>query len=117
MVFLLEVSPECRQATVALLQAHDFECQTFTAVEEAVRALPQAVFPSVVADFHLATQVLDQIHAINLDVPVIVISPDNEPAKRETMLTAGAAMYLEKPYPPEALLDYLDSLTVKRNAP
>lgn len=107
-VLLVDDEPDVARGLARLLERAGFEVVAVTAVVDALRAIDQREFDTVVSDINMPGQngieLLRNIRRKDLDLPVLLITgaPSLETAVRAVDL--GAMKYLSKPIDPDELV-------------
>lgn len=90
-----------RKALVRLLRASDFYVESFSSGGEFLASLKGPHPKCVVLDFQMpqisGLDVLKDLRARSVDIPVVIITAHDEPIVRANCLAAGASAYLCKP--------------------
>jgi EAL domain-containing protein (putative c-di-GMP-specific phosphodiesterase class I) len=107
-VLVVDDDPAVARALRRVLEAADYTVSVVTGGQAAVEAITQAGFDVVISDIQMpgmtGVELLRSIRALDLDVPVILMTgaPTVETAIEAVNL--GALQYLPKPTPNDALL-------------
>jgi two-component system C4-dicarboxylate transport response regulator DctD len=118
-VIFVEDEPDVRMGSTQALELAGFEVDAFASVEEA-RAQIRAGVPAVVlCDVKLpgmdGTEWLDEIRAIDADLPVIFVSGHGDIAMAVQAMRQGAYDFVEKPFPSEQLVVVVRRAAEKRS--
>jgi CheY-like chemotaxis protein len=90
-----------RKALVRLLRAGDFTVESYSSGPEFLASLKGHCPDCIVLDFQMpqvnGLDVLKDLRARHVGVPVVIITAHDEPIVRANCLAAGASAYLCKP--------------------
>ena len=90
-----------RKALGRLLRASDFDVESFSSGSEFLASLKRRRPICIVLDFQMpqvsGLDVLKDLRARNVAIPVVMITAHDEPIVRANCLAAGASAYLCKP--------------------
>jgi two-component system, NtrC family, C4-dicarboxylate transport response regulator DctD len=117
-VIFVEDEPDVRMGSQQALELAGFEVDIFESVEEA-RPHVQAGVPAVVlCDVKLpgmdGTEWLEEIRAVDADLPVILVSGHGDIAMAVQAMRQGAYDFIEKPFPSESLVVVVRRAAEKR---
>jgi two-component system response regulator FixJ len=108
-VYLIDDDEAVRESLALLLEARGLPVQTFASGSEFLAAAPSLVPGCVVTDMRMpemdGLELLQQLRERNLRLPVIVMTAHGEVSLAVQALKAGAADFIEKPFPGDVLLD------------
>ena len=113
LIAVLDDDLSVRKALSRLLRSAGFAVASYATGGELLEALASTVPDCLILDLHMremsGVEVQARISARGLRFPIIVITAyDSEPL-RDQVMAAGAAAYLLKPFPDEALLSAVSS--------
>jgi FixJ family two-component response regulator len=102
-----------RLAIRSLLRAHGFQVEMFGSAEELLGFARLDDISCLIADVLLpgmsGLDLQRQLVSAHRELPMIVISAQDDLVKRRQALTAGALAFLHKPFSEEALIDAIRS--------
>ena len=108
-IAVIDDDQSVRKALERLLRALNWDVDTFASGRDFLNSLAAQVPDCIVLDLHMpgmnGLDVQQQLARSDLQLPIIVITGNDEPYSRVQCLSAGAAAYLRKPLDDEALLD------------
>ena len=117
-VIFVEDEPDVRMGSQQALELAGFEVDAFASVEEARPHVRTGVPAVVLCDVKLpgmdGTQWLDEIRAIDADLPVILVSGHGDIAMAVQAMRQGAYDFIEKPFPSERLVAVVRRAAEKR---
>ena len=117
-VIFVEDEPDVRMGSQQALELAGFEVDAFASVEEARPHVRSGVPAVVLCDVKLpgmdGTQWLDEIRAIDADLPVILVSGHGDIAMAVQAMRQGAYDFIEKPFPSERLVVVVRRAAEKR---
>ena len=117
-VIFVEDEPDVRMGSRQALELAGFEVDAFASVEEARPHVRTGVPAVVLCDVKLpgmdGTQWLDEIRAIDADLPVILVSGHGDIAMAVQAMRQGAYDFIEKPFPSERLVAVVRRAAEKR---
>ena len=97
-----------RTALGRLLRLADYEVAAFGSGDEFLASLTARAPACVVLDVHMpgmsGFSVMAQLRAANCDIPAVFITASDDSALDATVLAAGGAVLLRKPFTSERLL-------------
>jgi FixJ family two-component response regulator len=109
LVAVVDDDESVRRATRRLLRAAGFKVETYSCGTEFLDAVKHRRPSCVIVDLHMpgpsGLEVQRRLTAIGLNIPVIFLTADDDPAARDRALQAGAVSYLHKSCSKEALLE------------
>jgi CheY-like chemotaxis protein len=98
---------------MALLQLPDIIVHSVATAEEALACLAANRINAIVTDLNLPRmdgfQLIETVRRAS-DMPIMVISGDNDPNTLERLVTLGASAYFPKPYSPSQVRQRLEEL-------
>jgi two-component system chemotaxis response regulator CheY len=98
---------------MALMQLPDIAVRSVGTAEEALLCLASNDISAMVTDLNLPRmdgfQLIEAIRARS-NMPIMVISGDNDPSTLERLVTLGASAYFPKPYSPAQVRQRLEEL-------
>jgi CheY-like chemotaxis protein len=98
---------------MALMQLPDLVVHSVATAEEALVCLAANHFTAMVTDLNLPRmdgfQLIAAVRA-GSDMPIMVISGDNDPSTLERLIRLGASAYFPKPYSPSQVRQRLEEL-------
>ncbi len=98
---------------MAILQLPDVIVHAVATAEEALSCLASNHIAAIVTDLNLphmdGFELIAQVRAAS-DMPIMVISGDNDPRTLERLVTLGASAYFRKPYSPSQVRQKLEEL-------
>ena len=117
-VIVVDDDDDFRIALMERLELADFQVSGFTSAEAALRGI-EADFPGViVSDLRMpgldGRQLMARLHAIDEDLPVIMITGHGDIAEAVDAMRDGAYDFVAKPFPFERLFDSLNRALEKR---
>ena len=118
-VLLIDDDPSAAELMSVELSRAQFQVQTTPSGEEGIRLLRQQPTDLVILDLLMPrTETWHVCKTIRLfsTVPMVVLSPLNEPAVVAAILDAGADDYLIKPVPAALLVAHLNQLARRAGA-
>ena len=118
-ILFVEDEPDVRMGSQQALELAGFEVDAFASVEEARPHVRSGVPALVLCDVKLpgmdGTQWLDEIRAIDADLPVILVSGHGDIAMAVQAMRQGAYDFIEKPFPSERLVAVVRRAAEKRS--
>jgi diguanylate cyclase (GGDEF)-like protein/PAS domain S-box-containing protein len=112
-ILLIEDEPRVAESIGKLLGLYGYSVERAASGREAIARLKNVAFSVVLLDLNIAgvsgMDVLDFMVAGRLAAAVIVISGETSSEQAFRALKRGATDYLRKPYPPERLLNAVES--------
>jgi len=98
---------------MALLQLPNIIVHAVATAEEALLCLAAHDVSAMVTDLNLPRmdgfQLIETVRAAS-DIPIMVISGDNDPSTLERLVSLGASAYFPKPYSPSQVRQRLEEL-------
>jgi CheY-like chemotaxis protein len=98
---------------MALMQLPGIETRSVATAEEALTCLASTAITALVTDLNLPRmdgfQLIEAVRA-HSDIPIMVISGDNDPRTLERLVFLGASAYFAKPYSPSQVCQKLEEL-------
>ena len=98
---------------MALMELPGVSIRSVATAEEALTCLKSTEITALVTDLNLPRmdgfQLIEAVRA-NSDIPIMVISGDNDPRTLERLVILGASAYFEKPYSPSQVCQRLEEL-------
>jgi DNA-binding response OmpR family regulator len=98
---------------MALMQLPNILVHSVATAEEALLCLAANDFSAMVTDLNLPRmdgfQLIETVRA-GSDMPIMVISGDNDPSTLQRLVTLGASAYFPKPYSPSQVRQRLEEL-------
>jgi CheY-like chemotaxis protein len=98
---------------MALMQLPDTIVHSVGTAEEALVCLAAKDFNAMVTDLNLPLmdgfQLIKTVRAAS-DMPIMVVSGDNDPSTLERLVNLGASAYFPKPYSPAQVRQRLEEL-------
>ena len=98
---------------MALLQLPNIMVHAVATAEEALLCLAAHDVSAMVTDLNLPRmdgfQLIETVRAAS-DIPIMVISGDNDPSTLERLVSLGASAYFPKPYSPSQVRQRLEEL-------
>jgi two-component system C4-dicarboxylate transport response regulator DctD len=117
-VLLVEDDPEVRLGTKQALELAGFEVDTFTDAETAATRIVPDVPAIVVCDVNLpgmdGLSLLSHARSVDNDLAVILITGHGDIAMAVNAMRRGAYDFVEKPFPPQRLIDVAMRAAEKR---
>ena len=108
-VLFVEDEPAVRLGGVQALQLRGIEVQAFERAEQALRHIRLGFAGVVVTDVRLpgidGFALLEQVRAIDADLPVILVTGHGDIAMAVEAMKRGAYDFIEKPFSSEHLAD------------
>jgi two-component system response regulator FixJ len=108
-VYVIDDDEAVRESVALLLEARALLVQTFASGREFLAAAPSLVPGCVLTDMRMpemdGLELLRRLRERHLNLPVIVITAHGEVSIAVQALRAGAADFIEKPFPGDVLLD------------
>lgn len=109
LIVVVEDDDSVRRALKRMLSADGrFDIALFTSGAELLRSLEGMAAQCLILDYQTsdstAPALQRKLAAAGIDVPVIVVTADDDPRRRRACLNAGALAYLVKPVSREQLL-------------
>jgi len=112
-VYVIDDDEAIRESLSLLLEAHELPVQTFASAREFLAVVPTVPPGCVVTDLRMpgmdGFELLQRLRECNLRMPVIVMTGHGEVPLAVQALKAGAADFIEKPFPAQALFDAIQS--------
>lgn len=109
LIAVVEDEEPVRKALSRLLRAAGLHTVTFEGSEAFLESLAIAHPDCLIVDLHMpgmsGLDLVNDLKARNLPIPVIMITAHDEPLSRRRCLDAGACCYMRKPLDEAALLD------------
>ena len=113
-VVIVDDDDEVRQLLLRTLPASGFEILEARDGHEALALLERETPDLLLLDWHMPNatgeDVLAELARRGLSVPVIVLTADDDPKRREIAEAHGAAVFLAKPFSPIELLGAIERL-------
>jgi CheY-like chemotaxis protein len=98
---------------MAIMQLPDMVVHSVGTAEEALLCLAANNITALVTDLNLPCmdgfQLIAQVRAAS-DMPIMVVSGDNDPSTLERLVSLGASAYFPKPYSPSQVRQRLEEL-------
>jgi CheY-like chemotaxis protein len=98
---------------MALLQLPDIAVHSVATAEEALLCLASNHINALVTDLHLPQmdgfQLIETVRRAS-NMPIMVVSGDNDPGTVERLVILGASAYFPKPYSPSQVRQRLEEL-------
>jgi two-component system, chemotaxis family, chemotaxis protein CheY len=98
---------------MALMQLPDIVIHSVGTAEEALVCLAANHISAMVTDLHLPCmdgfELIEKVRA-GSDMPIMVVSGDNNPSTLERLVSLGASAYFPKPYSPSQVRQRLEEL-------
>ena len=103
-----------RAAADNLLSSHGYEVRTFASAEAFLQSAPHDDSSCIVTDVQMpgmsGLDLLAAVRGCGNQTPFIFITAFPDPAVRMRALKAGAAGFLEKPFPSSALIECIEAV-------
>jgi FixJ family two-component response regulator len=101
LIAVVDDDESIRKALTRLLRASDFAVESYSSGQEFLASLKGRHPDCIVLDFQMpqvsGLDVLKDLRARSVDIPVVIITAHDEPIVRANCLAAGASAYLCKP--------------------
>ncbi len=114
-VLVVDDDESMREAIESLLDVAGFENTTYASAEDLLAAHGVDDALCVISDIKLPAMsgmdLLTELRARAVRLPVIIITAHDRPGLRDDALRRGAAAYLPKPFPGNALLTAIESVS------
>jgi CheY-like chemotaxis protein len=116
-IVVIDDDDSVRRALVRLLRAADYEASEFPSVRSFLAAFDTFTVDCVVIDLQMPDMTgLDLQRYLKMvrpdsNVPIVIVTAQDEPGSRERCESAGVAAYFRKPVEGNALLATLAKLT------
>jgi len=114
-VLVVDDDESMREAIESLLDVAGFESTTYASAEDLLAAVGVEDALCVISDIKLPAmsgmELLTELRARAVRPPVIIITAHDRPGLRDDALRRGAAAYLPKPFPGNALLTAIESVS------
>jgi two-component system chemotaxis response regulator CheY len=108
-----DTEPTRDMLEIALMQLPDVVIHSVATAEEALVCLAANHITAMVTDLNLPRmdgfQLIETVRA-GSDMPIMVVSGDNDPSTLERLVTLGASAYFPKPYSPSQVRQRLEEL-------
>ena len=108
-----DTEPSRDMLEMALMQLPGISIRAVGTAEEALVCLASNDIAALVTDLHLPRmdgfELIEAVRAAS-DMPIMVISGDNDPRTLERLVTLGASAYFPKPYSPSQVRQKLEEL-------
>jgi DNA-binding response OmpR family regulator len=108
-----DTEPSRDMLEMALMQLPGIAIRAVATAEEALLCLASHDITALVTDLNLPRmdgfQLIETVRA-GSDMPIMVISGDNDPRTLERLVTLGASAYFPKPYSPSQVRQRLEEL-------
>jgi DNA-binding response OmpR family regulator len=108
-----DTEPSRDMLEMALMQLPGIAIRAVATAEEALLCLASNDIAALVTDLNLPRmdgfQLIEAVRA-GSDMPIMVISGDNDPRTLERLVTLGASAYFPKPYSPSQVRQRLEEL-------
>ncbi len=118
-ILLVDDDPHFLRVLARLLKAEDFQVRCASGAAEALRMLGSCHIDVVISDMRMpecdGVHLMQQIHAAENDVPVIILTAYDEVDNYLEALNAGANEYLRKPVDTKKLLDVVRACLRRRD--
>ena len=103
------------KALARLLQANEFEAETFESASAFLASLSVRTPECLILDFHMPNcsglDLSRQLKRKSIDIPRVLVTAHNEPGLEEQASLAGASAVLSKPLTKEVLIDAINRAT------
>jgi diguanylate cyclase (GGDEF)-like protein/PAS domain S-box-containing protein len=107
-ILVVDDEPHLRESLVQIMQLRGYHVESARNGAEALQVLQREPFDLVLLDLVMPEltghQVMDRIHALKLDLKVIVVSGDTSIDSAISAIRHGAYDFVRKPYEPEEML-------------
>lgn len=108
-VFIVDDDPAIRMSSERLLHSASLDVATFSSAREFLESYEPEMAGCVVSDIRMpemsGIELLEELRDRACDIPVIVITGYADVPKAVSSMKAGAVDFIEKPVPPQILLD------------
>jgi DNA-binding response OmpR family regulator len=108
-----DLEPSRDMLEIALMQLPGISVRAVATAEEALRCLADTNIAALVTDLNLPRmdgfQLIEAVRA-GSDMPIMVISGDNDPRTMDRLVVLGANAYFPKPYSPSQVRQRLEEL-------
>ncbi|PIW60514.1 MAG: response regulator [Candidatus Omnitrophica bacterium CG12_big_fil_rev_8_21_14_0_65_50_5] len=111
-IYIVDDDESMCRALKLLLDAYDFQVETFDSAEKFFSAIPNSVPGYLILDIHMpgleGWEAQQRLFKSGSKRPVIVITADKNVALKEQALKAGAIGFLQKPFNDQELVDLIN---------
>jgi DNA-binding NtrC family response regulator len=118
MVMVIDDDKESRESLKSALQLNGFQVRSFHSPHQALKEYNPRTIDAVITDYHLpgmtGMDILKAIHRKKSDIPVIIISGEQEKDIASRSLQFGASAFFPKPLNIKAVITILKKLTKKK---
>ena len=108
-VFVLDDDPSARGGLARLLRTAGHDVRDFASANEFLDALDPPISGCLVLDARMpglsGEELQEELKARGVDLPIIVVTADDNPETRQRALRMGAVGFFRKPVDGPALLD------------
>ena len=112
LVFVVDDDSSARSGITRLLRTAGHDVRAFDSAEEFLDAFDPETFGCLVLDARMPGMSGEELHAelktLGVQLPIIVVSADDDPATRRVAHRINAAAFFRKPVDGSALLDAID---------
>jgi len=112
LIFVVDDDPSARRGLARLLRAAGHEVFDFAAASEFLDALEPAASGCLVLDVRMpgmsGEELQAELKARDAQLPIIVVTADDDPATRQTAQKIKASAFFRKPVDGTALLDAIN---------
>ena len=112
-IAVIDDDPEIRASLSRLLSAHGFRAKTFDAAETFLVHASRCAAACLIVDIQLGKisgiELAHQLAADGLSFPIIFMTGNHDVTVEQKATAAGGVACLRKPFPPEELMNQLNS--------
>jgi len=113
-ILLIDDNVNCLEILAATLKSAGYRCDEFTVPEKALEAYQHNQYDVVITDLMMpginGIQVLKQIHSLNTEAKVIIITGDREEQTVINIFNNGAYAFFNKPINFVHLMETLEKI-------
>jgi FixJ family two-component response regulator len=113
LVSIIDDDESMRLALVGLIRSLGYEARGFASAHEFLDGGQESSVSCLIVDIQLpgmtGIELMELLRSKKNRVPVIVITARNEPGLEERAAASGAIGYLKKPFPPQTLVDCIET--------
>lgn len=117
-VFFIDDEKAIRTSVRQCLELDDWDCQDFARAQEALERIGPRFTGMVLTDVKMpgmgGLELQKAIHAIDPDIPVVLVTAHGDIAMAVEAMRAGAYDFIEKPFEPERILEVVRRALEKR---
>lgn len=117
-ILLIDDEPQILETTSRWLSLADYDVETFSSAEQALKNIASATPDVIVSDVKMrgcdGLELLEKIVAADPTLPVILITGHGDISMAVTAMQGGAYYFIEKPFDPDHLVEVIKRAVQKR---